>query len=496
MTDPAALDPTVLAPAAFPAIGAVVVLMADAASARLRTRPLGATLMAGIAALFVGLSFYTALLAFRSGIYGVFNPAHPTFQLDSLSSFAVALLCGATLFSIALSSVYLPAIRSHRGDYYALLLLSTVGACVLVCSIDLVLVYLAIELMSLPAYALAGFDGRRLRANESALKLFLSGALASVILLYGIALLYGATGHTGFVGIRNGFQAGGPLALAGLGLVIAGLAARLACAPFHQWLPDVYEGSPRSLGVFLATVLQLAVLFVLLRVIVLAVPPDVPRVGALFGALAVFTMVVGSVMTLVQQSFVRMLAYVAVAHVGHLLMAFVAGTSEAYGALLFYLLGWVLATAGAFAVIVALTDGGRERDRLEDLSGLAQRRPGLALLLLLFALSLAGLPGTAGFMGRFYVFSAAVSAGHPLLALVAVATSAITLFCFARLAVILYMREPGERLAGRTTAAEMFVLSICATGVVYLGFLPNDHWLLPSVRALDLARAAIVGIAR
>jgi len=488
------LDPTVLAPAAFPALGALVVLVADAALARRPASELRTTLLAGVAALFVGLSFYTALLSFRSGIQGVFNPALPMFQLDSLSSFALSLLCGAALLVIALSSVYLPAIRSHLGEYYALLLLSLAGACVLVCAIDLLLVYLAIELMTIPVHALAAYDRAKLRSSESALKHFLASGLASAVLLYGMVLIYGATGHTGFVGVREGFAAGGSLALAGLALLISGLAAKLAVVPFHPWAADLYEGAPRSVGAFLALVLQVAVGILLLRVVMLALPSDVPRLADLFAALAVVTMVVGSAMAVLQQSLVRMLAYVAVSQLGHLLMALAAGTAEAYGALLFYLVGWVFALGGAFAVVVALVQGGRERDRIEDLAGLSERRPGLAFLLLLFALSLAGLPGTAGFMGRFYVFSSAVAAGQPLLAAVAVATSVVVLIAFARLAVTLYMREPAERGGGRTTAAELAVLAVCAASVVYLGLLPNDRWLLPSVRALDLARAAIVGL--
>ncbi len=496
---PPAVQWGAVGPALLISVGAMVVLMLEVFLAPRRTfldRPLTrswlGSALALVASLFLGLAMLASWQAFASGSSVVFDPAHPLVRLDRLANFAIALIAFASLLSCLLSVGYLSELRIQNGEYYALLLIATAGMTLLVSAVDMVVVFLGIEIMSIPIYVLAGFDRRRLRSNESALKYFLVGSFASAILLYGMALLYGATGHTDFEGIRAGWD-GGPLALLGLGLVLVGFTFKISAVPFHHWTPDVYEGAPTSITAYMSVTVKLAAFAALLRVVTGAFPAAADAdLGPLLWTLAAATMVVGNVMAVIQDNLKRLLAYSSVAHAGYLLIGLVTATPDAHAALLFYLLAYVFTNLGAFAVIIVLASRGQDTDRIEQYAGLAERRPGLAALMTLFMLSLAGIPGTVGFMAKFHLFLAAVRGGQVVLTVLAVLTSVVSVYYYLRVPVMMYMREPSEAEVRRDlSSGEATVLAVCAFLVLLLGIVPNQPPYLEWIRALDWTRESV-----
>ena len=488
-----------LAPMAFLGIGAMLALLlevllarrvfvadpSDPGSVALARARIGiAMALASTAAL--ALALYAAWSMFDTGLQSAFSMGRPVLQLDPLSSFAMLLVGGGSLLCVWLSITYLPALRIDHGEYYVLLLLSTAGLFVAVAAVDTLVLFLGLELGSLPLYVLAGFDRRRLRSNEAGLKFFLLGAFSSAVLLYGLALLYGATGHTDFGGIQMGFAGGGPLAVAGLALVIAGLGFKVAAAPFHQWVPDVYEGAPSSVGAFLAVAAKIASFAVLLRFIAFALPEMGERLAILLSVLAGLTLFMGHAMAIVQSNVKRLLAYGTVGQAGTVLVGFATDTPEAWTAILLHLLVYAFATVGVYCVLVSLAARGRECETLDDFAGLSTRRPGLAAVMTLFLLSLAGLPGTAGFMGKFYLFSAAVNADQIALVLLGVAGSAVSFFYYLRVPVSMYMRERRHEPVPESSSSEIVVLAVCVVAVVYLGFFAQGDPFGLGATALDL----------
>jgi NADH-quinone oxidoreductase subunit N len=354
--------------------------------------------------------------------------------------------------------------------------------------------FLGIELMSIPIYVMAWFQRRALPSNESALKYFLVGSFASALLLYGMALLYGTTGSTDFAKIREGFEPGNALAMAGLALVIVGFAFKVSSVPFHQWTPDVYEGAPAAVTAYMSVTVKTAAFVALLRLMIEAIGTAQETVNELFGVLAALTMIVGNVMAVIQTRVKRMLAYSSVAHAGYLLIGFAAATGEAYAAVLFYLLVYAIMNLGAFAVVVVLAKQGEDRDSFDDFAGLARTRPGLAVLMTLFLLSLAGIPGTAGFIGKFVLFGAAVKDGLVGLTILAVMTSLVSVYYYLRLPVVMWMRDPdpGKEPGDDVLTLEGFVLAVCAVLVLFLGLFPN--WaprMMGGMGLLEWARQSV-----
>jgi NADH-quinone oxidoreductase subunit N len=493
------IDLSAIAPIGSVGIGAILVLLAEVIMTR-RQRLLGramtpsyvgATLVL-IASAALAVAAYTAIAGFQSGVAVGFLPETPGVRLDRFSTYAIALVAVGSLLSCWLSLQYLAEVEINHGEYYALLLLSSAGMMLLVAATDLLVLFLGLELMSIPIYVLAGFDRRKLRSNESALKYFLVGSFASGLLLYGMALVYGTTGALDFAQIRAAFPAGNPLALVGLGLLVVGFAFKVSSVPFHQWTPDVYEGAPAAVTAYMSITVKTAAFAALLRLLVEAFGDSVPRLHDLFWGLALLTILVGNVMATIQTNLKRLLAYSSVAHAGYLLIGFAAGTVEAFSAVLFYLLGYLFMNLGAFAVLVALATGGKDCEELDDLAGLARTRPWLAALLTLFAVSLAGIPGTVGFAAKFFLFQSAIDAGLIGLTIVGVLGSLISVYYYLRLPVVMYMREPGgATLRARTATLELVVLAVCAVAVLALGIFPTDApWWLLDVRALDWARAS------
>ncbi len=384
--------------------------------------------------------------------------------------------------------------RQHieAGEYYVLILFAAVGMMLMASAVDLLVVFLGLELMSLSLYVLAGFFRTRPTGNESSMKYFLLGAFSSGFFLYGIALLYGATGTTNLA--RLGAALGGPgagrdpLVLVGVALLLVGFGFKTSAVPFHQWAPDVYEGAPTSITALIATGSKAAVFAALLRLAAAALRQQPDWTPLLWG-LAGLTMTVGNVVAIAQSSVKRMLAYSSVAHVGYLLVGVVAGGPAGAAAVLFYLLAYTFTTVGTFGMLTLLERAGEDAVDVRDFAGLGRRHPVLALVLALFLLSLIGVPPLAGFVGKFYLFGAAVQAGYLGLAVLGVLNSAVAAYYYLRVIVYMYMREPEGSAAGvRPSFAGGLALTIALAGIVLLGVVPAPF--------VDLAQAAVAPLVR
>ncbi|UCE87000.1 MAG: NADH-quinone oxidoreductase subunit N [Deltaproteobacteria bacterium] len=496
------LDFLGVAPMLVIALGSMVVLMLEVSLARAGSflgRPATGvwrgTLLALVSVVFLGIVFGMSAHSFLAGSSHVFNLDHPMVRLDRFANFGIAVIAMASALVCLLSFAYLSELRIHHGEYYALILIATLGTMLLVAATDLLTIFLGIELMSIPIYVLAGFDRRKLQSNESALKYFMIGSFASAILLYGMALLYGATGKTELAAIRAAIEGGSatnPLLVAGMGLALVGFAFKVSSVPFHQWTPDVYEGAPTSVTAYMSVTVKTAAFVALLRFLIAFEPLQESLIAVLWW-LSVLTMIVGNVMAVIQNNVKRLLAYSSIAHAGYLLLGLLVATPEGYSAVLFYLLVYAFMNVGAFGVVIALAQHGRDCDRISDFAGLAQTRPGLAALMTLFLLALTGIPGTAGFVAKFMVFAAAVKEGYVGITIIAVLTSLVSVYYYLRIPVVMYMREAGEEEPrAELSTGEMLVLAACGFAVLFLGLFPNAApGPLSGFRALDWARQSV-----
>jgi NADH-quinone oxidoreductase subunit N len=393
--------------------------------------------------------------------------------------------------SIGLSVWYLDVEREHRGEFYSLMLFATVGMMFMASGSDLLTLYIALELMALPVYILVGYLKRSNESNEASMKYFLLGAFATSFLLYGIALIYGATGSTNLdrIAASAAAKGGDPLVLVGLGLLLVGFGFKISSVPFHMWAPDVYEGAPTTITALIATGSKAAAFAALIRILVVALRGAQADWSALLWGVAALTMTVGNVVAVAQSNLKRMLAYSSIAHVGYMLMGLVAGGVQGAGAVLFYLLAYTFTTVGAFGVIALCARAGEEAVEVGDYAGLARRHPVLAVTLALFLLSLIGIPPLAGFVAKFYLFGSAVRAGYIWLTVIAVLNSAVAAYYYLRVIVYMYMREPeGERMAVTPSFAGALALAIALVGIVLLGIAPAPF--------ADLAQAAVAPLLR
>ncbi|MGH7731037.1 MAG: NADH-quinone oxidoreductase subunit N [Candidatus Eiseniibacteriota bacterium] len=413
------------------------------------------------------------------------------FLHDGFTVFFTLLFCAVAAVAVLQSWDYVRRTRINHGEYYALVLAATLGMILMAASNELITIFLGLELMSLALYVLVGFRRGRLDSSEAALKYFLLGAFASGFLLYGIALLYGATGTTNLGRMANFLGDSplpdNPLLLAGGLLVLAGFGFKVAAVPFHMWTPDAYEGAPTTVTGFMSAGAKAAGFAALLRVLTIALPGLAVDWRPLLTWIAILTMTVGNVTALLQSNVKRMLAYSSIAHAGYLLVAVVAGGQEGGAAALFYLAAYSLMNLGAFGVLALLGREQEERVTVADLAGLGQRHPGLAAAMTVFMLSLGGIPPTAGFMGKVYVFGVAVDAGLVPLVIVGVLNSALSIYYYLRITVVMYMREPqGEPVEVEWTAPA--VLAIAAT----LGL--TLWWGIQAGGLLEQARQSIMAL--
>lgn len=415
--------------------------------------------------------------------------------VDGYSSFFQLLFLGVGLIAISQAYDYLRRLDIESGEYYTLLLFSLSGMLLMASAGDLIVVFLAVELLSIPLYVLAAFAIPKPESEESALKYFLLGAFASGFLVYGIALVFGSTGTTALSGVVAAIASAETtpiLLLVGSGMILVGLGFKVAAVPFHMWTPDVYQGAPTSVTSFMSIGAKAAGFAALLRIFIAALPGAAAMWMPVTMWIAALTMAWGNIAAIAQTNIKRMLAYSSIAHAGYIFMALPAAATpeiapEAVRAALFYLLTYAITNLGAWGVVLALEKADGSGLAIEDYSGLGRKHPALALAMALFMLSLTGIPPTVGFMGKFYLFRAVIDANLIWLALVGVVTSLISAYYYLRVIVVMYMREGEPEV--RSEALLNSTIFIAALGTFVFGILPGLLLkIIDQVSMLDLFR--------
>jgi len=393
-------------------------------------------------------------------------------SVDSFSVFFHFLIITIAALVILTSYEYMTVQRLRAGEYYGLILLGVVGMALMSSAVELVLIFIALEISSISTYILTGFRLREASSSEASLKYFLLGSFATAFFLYGVALMFGATGSTNIMQISRVLQSSVPtLSYVAVALMFVGLGFKIASAPFHIWTPDVYEGAPAPIVGLMSTAPKAAVFAVLLRIFFQA---NAPGRFWLIWVSAALSMTLGNLAALVQTNIKRLLAYSSIAHAGYLLMAFAAAPDIGTSAAMFYTAAYAAMNVGAFAVISHFASFGERYVTLEDYAGLGRRSPLLAATLTIFLLSLIGIPITGGFFAKFYVFSAALKANLVGLTIIAVINSAIAAYYYLRVIVVMYMREPRDDAPLAPLPAALGVaLAVCLAATIYLGVLPG-----------------------
>jgi NADH-quinone oxidoreductase subunit N len=427
------------------------------------------------------LTFASLALAFifTLGILGQSGVAFSgAISIDSFAAFFELIILISAMFTVLMSLDYASEHRMGGAEYYSLLLFCTLGMMLMATGADLIVIFLGLETMSLAVYVLAGIARKDPKSGEASIKYFLLGAFSTGFLLYGIALVYGATGTIKLAAIHAALKSGSmndnPMLLLGTGLLIIGFGFKVAAVPFHMWTPDVYEGAPTPVTAFMAVGVKLAAFAGFLRIFLVDLAPLGAQWSSVFWMIAVVTMTVGNVLAVVQTNIKRMLAYSAIAHAGYLLVGMTVGP-QAGGAILYYLLAYAFTNLGAFAVVIALEQRGIG-NRIADYRGLAERNPMLAGAMTIFMLSLTGVPPLAGFMGKFYLFYAALHQGYVGLVVIAVLNSVVSAYYYFSVIVAMYMQEGGvevNRLNAKPALVAAIGLSAIAT--VLVGAYPQPY---------------------
>ena len=397
--------------------------------------------------------------------------------IDRYGLFFTLLFCVASGLTLLMSMSYLELTDIRTGDYYSLILFSTVGMVLMATATDLIVIFLGLEVMSIAVYALAGICRGEVRSNEAALKYFLLGAFATGFLLFGIALLYGATGSTTLGAIAAHIAKAGAqekmLVFAGMALLLVGFGFKVAAVPFHLWTPDVYEGAPTAVTALMAVGVKAAGFAAFARVFMHTLTMMAGDWSGVLWVLAALTMTIGNVTAILQSNIKRMLAYSSIAHAGYLLVGMVAGGEYGGTAVLFYLIAYTLMTLGAFAVVIALGRRGAPNENLDDYAGVGFRYPFLGLAMMIFMLSLAGVPPLVGFIGKFYIFSAAVRSGYVGLAVIGVLNSVISVYYYVGVLVRMYMVEGVLEIPVPSSRPYLFAtLLLTIAGTILVGLFP------------------------
>jgi NADH-quinone oxidoreductase subunit N len=409
-------------------------------------------------------------------------------RVDSFSIFFHVLIAAITAVVILTSYEYMEVQQIRAGEYYALILLGAVGMSLMSSAVELVLIFVALEISSISTYVLAGFRRRAAISSESSVKYFLLGSFATAFFLYGVALMFGATGSTNITVIGDVLSSGDipVLAYVGIALIFVGLGFKVAAAPFHIWTPDVYEGAPSPIVGFMSTAPKAAVFAVLLRIVFEA---HAPGHVWLIWVMAALSMTLGNIGALVQDNVKRLLAYSSIAHAGYLLVAFAALPHDGIPSAMFYTASYAAMNVGAFAIVSHFGGAGERYVTMEDYAGLGRRSPLLALALTIFLLSLIGIPMTGGFFAKFYVFSAALQANLVGLTIIGVLNSAVGAYYYLRIIVVMYMREPRiEAPLPRIPAGLGTAVAISLAATIYLGTLPGRVLEYASQSVADLVR--------
>lgn len=450
-------------------ISAMVILMADVFFKKALRDTLG--YWSFIAVIITGVVAATQM---GTNVYSFSN----TFVVDDFSVLFNFIFLISTAIVILMSVNYVKQEGINYGEYYTLILFATIGMMLMAGSADLITVFLGIEIMSISLYILAGFRRDRPQSSEASLKYFLLGAFATGFLLYGIAMMYGATGTTNLKEIAEFFKNNpsmkNPMVILGLCLLIIGFGFKIASVPFHKWTPDVYEGAPTSITAFMSVGPKVAGFAVILRVFVGSLSELEPKWSVILWVLAVLSMTVGNLIALAQTNIKRMLAYSSIAHAGYALIAIISFSQLGSSSLVFYMLTYTFMNLGAFAIVIVLGRKGEENLKIEDYNGLAYKHPLLAITMTIFLFSLAGIPPMAGFIGKFYVFGAAIESGHVVLAIIGVTNSVIAVFYYLKVIVAMYMKK-AEREFAPLSLSPFIILALIITvfGTIYLGIFPG-----------------------
>lgn len=473
----------IIAPALVVAITALLVLLGELFTSPDRKRWLGYFSLVG---LLVAAGATIGLWGARATAFGGMVVA------DNFGLFLTLVILIGAMLSILLAIDFVRVHRVDQGEYYALVLFAVVGMILMATATDLIVIFLALELLSLPLYILAAFKREDGHSLEAGLKYFLLGAFSSAFFLYGIALIFGATGTTNLMKIAAAVKPGNDLLLIGAGLLLVGFGFKVALVPFHWWTPDVYEGAPTAVTAFMSVAVKAAAFGAFFRTFLVALPGVSVDWRIVLAVLAVLTMTLGNVAALLQSNIKRMLAYSSIAHAGYILVALVAmgdrasASEHASASVLYYLLAYTLTNLGAFGAVIALSDGARERLQVNDYAGAAQKQPLVAAALAIFLLSLAGFPPFAGFVGKFLIFGAAVENGWAWLAVIGVLNSLISAYFYLRPIVQMYMSDAkpgGDGSTALTIRIDVFVaiaLAIAVVGVIALGVFPAPAMALAS----------------
>jgi NADH-quinone oxidoreductase subunit N len=399
--------------------------------------------------------------------------------LDNFATFFKIIFLISAGLAILISDQYMEREECNHGELYPLILFTVVGMMLMASGTDLMTIFLGLEVMSVSLYVLAGFNRGNRKSNEAGLKYFLLGAFSTGFLLYGMALTYGATGTTRIAKIASqvgmmGLPSANIMLLAGMMLMITGFAFKVAAAPFHMWTPDVYEGAPTPMTAFMSAGPKAAGFAAALRILLVAFPTMVADWSQLFWVLAVLTMTVGNITALRQDNIKRMLAYSSIAHAGYCLVGFAAGNPTGTAGILFYMLSYTFMNIGAFAIIILVGKKGESNGTVMDFAGFGFKHPVLAVAMSVFLFSLAGMPPTAGFIGKFYLFSGAIQKGYIWLAVVGVLNSAASVYYYLRVMVYMYMKEPTEEFDWMNVTAPIALsLVISVVGTLVLGIVPS-----------------------
>ncbi|HAA73949.1 TPA: NADH-quinone oxidoreductase subunit N [Candidatus Latescibacteria bacterium] len=408
--------------------------------------------------------------------------------LDNYALFFNLVFLIGTGLTIFVSSGYIEREGIAKSEYYLLILAATLGMMLMAAGADLVVIFLGLELMSISLYILVGFMRRKQDSNEASMKYLLLGAFATGFLLYGIALIYGATGTTNLreieLALTQGRVSGMITLLSGVALLLVGMAFKVGAVPFHMWVPDVYEGAPSSITAFMSAGPKAAAFAGFFRIAFVALKPIASEWSGAIWVLAALTMTIGNLGALSQRNIKRMLAYSSVAHAGYVLVALAAGNEKGIAGGLFYLFAYTFMNIGAFAVLIALSKKGEENLDISGYAGVGFRHPALGLAMTLFMISLAGLPPTAGFFGKFYIFSGAVEAGLISLAIIGVLNSLVSVYFYLGVVVSMYMRPAvGEAQDLSLSPFARAALVVTSIATLYIGLAPS--------RFLQMARETV-----
>ena len=471
---PESIDLIALAPVLVLSIFAMLILVLDLWGGRNKSLLVFTSL--------VGL-LMTAISAFAKYPIPAYS-FNDSYVVDHLSLFFICIFTISSALAILLSVEYNEREGIRAGEYYALILFCTVGMILLASSTDMIMIFLGIEIVSICLYVLAGIRRNDHRSNEAALKYFLLGAFATGFLLYGMTLVYGSTGSTNLFKIaefvKNPSAQSNPLLMMGLVLLVIGFGFKVASVPFHMWAPDVYQGAPTPVTAFMAVGPKAAAFAAFFRVFADAFPEMSSSWEMLLSIIAILSMFVGNLGAIMQTNIKRMLAFSSISHAGYILMAVIAKNSLGSSSLLFYMLSYAFMTFGVFGIVIILGRKGEENLEIKNYSGLAYKHPVIALSMTIFLLSLAGLPPFAGFVAKFYLFSAAIQEGLLTLVIIAVLNSAISFYYYLKVVVFMYMKEPEAEFKISLTPITLFVVFIGVVGTINLGIFPNSIITLAS----------------